>query len=423
MILQNLDEGGFSSIRVINCGHLHVASRALTGLPALQQVNVANISRLTLEEEAFSWSNIYEHHQHTGLLVNISNCHVPELPSYCFRGHLREVLLSSVNISQVRAYAFSSIDHADKLELNNVQVGDFDQQAFKKFSVDVFSIKDCVFDTLPTRTMVDVEVHKELKLENVSIDTIKHSALKIHGSKQFQFLKSTINHVEHEAFHVHTRGSVLIQDNMFFHLEKSAFVGITLEKRYLQEFQKQDLVFENNTLMDFESAPLIFNTTGFNPRLDLIVICQVCSCQNAEYWTSELVYFSSDPQLVTPAPHVSTVLYCQNPLSLTNIRDFQRRFCHVQDSSVLLTLAFISGAVVSVSILLMFIYCGFKERAKRYINVPNSPSPLKLNKNQMLVIPDGKTYRETELHVIVEHAEPIIASDYVRASHNSEVKA
>ncbi|XP_054274020.1 uncharacterized protein LOC128993924 [Macrosteles quadrilineatus] len=412
--LKDLDEESFSSISVTNCTHVHLASRTLSRLPALQQVTIADIDHLTLEEHAFSW--VTDNPSHTGLMVNLTNCFIPEVPSYSFKGSIRDIVLSSVNISRVSAYAFAAIEHAEKIEFERVSVADFESQSFKKFSVNFFTWSDSVFNVLPTRLMIDVEVNQEVKFDNVVIDTAKYLSLKIHGPRNFRLLKSLVRHVEHQALHIHTRGPVTIMDNVFTHVEKGGFVGFTVERRFLQEAGKQDFIFENNTLVDFESAPLIFNTTGFTPRLDWIVVDQQCSCQNADYWTSDLVYFSSDPRVSTAVPQVENVIYCHNLERATNVKDFRRLFCNIKDSNILLTLAFISGSVISLSVILMLAYLGFKEKAKRYMNVPNSPSPVKQsNKNHMLVIPDGKTYRETELHVIVEHVEPIVPTEYVRA--------
>jgi hypothetical protein len=410
--LNDLEDRSFSGISVTNCTRLHLASRTLSRLPALQQVTLSHIGHLSLEEHAFSWST--DNPTHTGLLVNLSDCFIPEIPSYAFRGSIRDVLLSSVNISRVRAYAFAAIEHAEKIEFDQVSIGEFESQAFKKFSVNILTWSNSVFNVLPTRTMVDVEVHQEVKFDSVVVDTVKHLSLKVHGPRHFRLMRSRVGHVEHQAFHIHTRGSVSITDNVFAHVEKGGFIGFTVEKRYLQEAGKQEFIFENNTLVNFESAPLIFNTTGLSPRLDWIVIDQPCSCQNADYWVSDLVYFSSDPRESTAVAQVDVVMYCHNDKATANIKDFRRLYCNFGDSNLVTTLAFISGSVLSLSLLLMLTYLAFKERAKRYVNVPNSPSPIKQpNNNHTLVIPDGKTYRETELHVIVEHAEPIIPAEYV----------
>uniref|UniRef100_A0A1B6K264 LRRCT domain-containing protein n=1 Tax=Homalodisca liturata TaxID=320908 RepID=A0A1B6K264_9HEMI len=418
IVLKGLEVGSFSSISVANCGHVHVVSQALSGLPALQQFSAANIPSLTLEEQAFSWRT--DNERHSGLLINITNSAIPEIPSYCFRGSLRHVNFVSVNVSHVRPFAFSSIDRADRIDFTGVHFADLEPQAFKKFSVDALSVTDSKFDVLPTRTMVDVEVHQEVKFDRVEVGTAKYSGLRIHGPRHFRMIRSRVDHADHHAFRVHTRGPVFLLDNVFTHLEKAAFAGFTVERRFLLEFGKQELIFENNTLVNFESAALLINTTGFSPRLDRIVINQHCSCPNADYWTSDLVYFSSNPQVLTPAPQVDTVLYCCSP-KVDNVKEFQRIHCNEKDARKLFFVVLLAlSAIVLLSSTGVVVYLGTGRKAKRYVNVPNSPSPVKQDKGgHILVIPDGKTYRETELHVIVEHAEPITPTEYIKTPPDS----
>uniref|UniRef100_A0A1B6MB45 Right handed beta helix domain-containing protein n=1 Tax=Graphocephala atropunctata TaxID=36148 RepID=A0A1B6MB45_9HEMI len=402
----------FSSVSVANCGHVHVTSRALSGLPALQQFSATNIASLTLEEQAFSWWA----DSASGLLINITDSSIPEFPSYCFHGSLRQVYLTSVNVSHVRPFAFSAIDRAERIDFTAVHFADLEPQAFKKFSVDFLIINHSRFHVFPTRTMMDIEVLQEVLLYNTTADRIETAAFKIHDPRSFRIVQCKIDHVEEGAFHVHTRGDVSIHENRFARVEEDAFVGFTVDRRYFEQAGKQDLIFENNTLTNFESGALTFNTSGFNPRLDWIMIDQRCSCPSISSWAADLVYFSSNTLYRTHVPQVDTVIYCSNP-GPTSIRDFQRLYCNVTKSNILVKVLVGVGVVITLVVIGLVVYCGVQRRAKRYINVPTSPSALRpagYGKPHMLVVPEGKTYRETELHVIVEHAEAIVPTEYVK---------
>ncbi|KAG8257773.1 uncharacterized protein LOC124369739 [Homalodisca vitripennis] len=404
----------FSSINVVNCVHVHVTSRALSDLPALQQFSATNIAKLTLEEQAFFWRTNNE--KHSGLLVNITNTVIPDIPSYSFQGSLRHICFTSVSVSHVRPFAFSSIDHAERIDFTRVHFADLEPQAFKKFSVEFLVIADTSVNLIPTRTMIDIDVHQEVLLRNVTVGEIEQSAFKIYDPRSFRISQSNVEFVQEKAFHVHTKGDVSIHDNRFGRLEEDAFVGFTVERKYFEEAGKQDLIFENNTLKNFESGSLTFNTSGFNPRLDWIMISQQCSCPSVSTWATDLVYFSSNPIYKIQVPQIDTVIYCLNPKPMS-IRDFLRSYCNVTKSSLLVKVLVGIGVVTCVVVIGLVVYCGFQRRAKRYINVPTSPSALRpadYSKPHMLVVPEGKTYRETELHVIVEHAEAIVPTEYVK---------
>ncbi|XP_054274019.1 uncharacterized protein LOC128993923 [Macrosteles quadrilineatus] len=399
-----------SSISIANCLHVHVQPNALSHLPSLQQVSVANVKQVTLEENAFSWTTSTPQQHHTGLVINITNCNINRVPSYSFKGFLRDILLKSLNISHINSYAFSSIDRAERIEFRNVNILEISTQSFKQISVEFLSLLDTTLNILPERTMTEVTVRQEVRLESLNISRLESSALKINSPRNFRLTNSRIGYVESNAFEVGTKGDVSIHENVFSHLESLALAGFHVEENYLEEAGKQDFVFENNTLIEFENECLKLNTSGFDPRLDWIMLKQKCSCDSAILWVNTLVVY---PNMRLP---IDKLLYCLNPTA-TRLSDFRRLYCNVARFSVFAVVVGVVVVVGIVSVILLVVYCGIRKRGKKYINVPTNNSALRApedNKRHMLVVPDGKTYRETELHVIFEHAEAIKTTNFVK---------
>lgn len=381
----------------------------------LQKMTVAEVVHLTLEERAFSWTN--EDPRHSGLVINISRCAIPEVPSYAFRGTLRDIIMSEVHIYRTSPFAFAAIDNADKLYFSAVRFASIDPQTFKKFSVSFLIFVDCIISMFPSNSM-NVVVRQEVRFQNVTIDRIETSALVIDKIKHFQIIHSNIDYISRHAFVVQTRGDVSFYGNKFSHIEGLAFAGFSVDSMYLGDAGRQDLVFINNTLTYVEEAALAFNITGFDPQLELIRLERPCSCASAESWNNDLIQYISTSNGVTEFTRAETILLCLDPTPII-LETFQKTKCEVSYLEVAVKCIFICGVFAALIILGTLVNYMAKKKGKRYFNVPtkilnlspNSPSPYKAN---VLVVPDGKTYRETELHVIVEHLEPIVTSEFVK---------
>lgn len=406
----------FSSITIKNCSRVHVSSRTFEELSGLRQITLTNIIKLSLEEHSFSWPYYDELHPHLGIMINITNVTIPEIPSYTFRGSIQTIILQDVKVTNIRAFAFATLDHMDKIEFINSEFSTIEPQSFKKFSMNSFIVTGSRFPYLPTRTMVDVEIHHEARFQNVKFELMQNSALRIHGPQYFRLINCYAGRIDTAAFHIHMRGAVSIHDNNFCSLGTGAFSGFTVERRYLQESGRQELSFENNTLSSFDPSPLIFNTSGFDPRIYKITINHPCSCPETTIWLSELIFYSPESNVRSTPPGVAGIIYCQHTAKMISIQNFQKLYCGSKVTSVYVIIVLVIGTMVTVSIVGIIIFFGYRKTAKRYINVPTSPSAKKLadpGKGHMMVVPEGRTYRETELHVIVEHAEPITPTEYV----------
>lgn len=432
-----------SNVAVMHCDKVKVTAMAFDGARSLWTVNIESVRRLEMADEAFGWSENggglgqgqQQHHHHQGLTVTITNVTVvPEVPSYAFRGRLRSVTFNQVRIDVIRPFAFSSLTGiTGRIEFRDTVFGQIEQQAFKKFTVNEFVLKGCRFEgATPSRMLTEITVHDELRLEEVKFTLIRSYAFRVHGPKVFRVQNSRAECVQSDAFEVKCHGPAFVEDNVFGRLERGAFAAVTVDAHKVAEANYQEFVFENNTVSEFEDDALVFDTTGFRPRMDWLIVGRACGC--SARWRTDLVAFSTHYPQHTERPGwmVEQTAWCATPDD-DGVGDFGRLVKAQQyDEAHCSTGGGASGglgrfhltavAVVSVAILTAaLIYWTWYKKRKRnqWTNVPSS-SPLKtrsilkgtgggrdggngIDKHRhQMVMPEGKTYRETELHVIVE---------------------
>ena len=411
-------------------------------------MDLFNIKELIIESDAFSWNETLALNFHLGLSVNIFNASIREIPSFSFKGHLTEITLSNVSVGSIQPFAFASLHHTEKLELLNCIVKEFKAQAFKKFAVNRLHITGGHFSgTVPSRTMLELEVRTDLSINKLTVDIIKSSALIIQGPKTFRLQDSVFQEVEGEAFYIKTRGKTLIQNNVFISLAKGAFLHINVNHFILSREGLQELRFENNTIQKFEDGCLIFNTTSYNPQIQHVVLNETCSCALLESWSSQLSLHSDPEQTrhkhdVDPS-NPANPFWCRREESKASyIRFYDFNGECVMSSGVYMFLIIIVSCSLAVVVVVLLIIFWCRRRRKnnksRWINVPTShtnysaKSSQKLSKGNnvdkgnkheqdsryTMVVPDGRTYRETELHVIVERTEPLLEPDYVDTTVN-----
>lgn len=429
IILQKNGQGRMpetiSTVTIQNCEYVHITENAFSDLTALTTINLQNIGNLDLDENSFNWQHtIDEYKIHPGIKINIMNTSMEEIPSYAFRGMIHTIYLKNCTVDDVQVFSFASLINTERIDIINTVINNIQAQAFKKFTLNSFTIYSSRLPILPTRTMVDIEVLSELRFEDVDFDVIRTSSIKAHGMQIFRLINNRIVRLEKDSFIVNSKGSIIFQNNLIEDVMTDSLREIKVDKRFLIEDGKQDLTFTNNSIVSFEDNPFSFNTTNFVPRIEQFNILRPCSCIDTKKWVSKnLLSFVStkdDGTVIKEViPDVSSLISCKNSNNnyknnndLITVKLYIKSVC--QDSNFKKYIMILVLVVSIILIALGIIFLVFKNRVKRYINVPTNNSDNKVpysnakgNKNPIMIVPEGKTYRETELHVIVEQAEPI----------------
>ncbi|XP_075230359.1 uncharacterized protein LOC142329564 [Lycorma delicatula] len=413
-----------SSITIKNCDNVHITENSLSTLTGLQTINLSNINNLDLDEHSFNWHHPTDEFKlHPGIKINILNTTIEEIPSYTFRGMIHTITIKNCTIEDVQVFSFASLINVERIDIIDTVINNIQPQAFKKFSLNSLIIYNSHLPILPTRSLVDVEVTNELRFENVQFDVIRSTAIKAFGMQIFRLLNNIINRLEKGAFNINTKGSVIFQNNVIIDVMSNSISEINVDTHYLMEEGKQDFTFINNSVLSFEDYPFTFNVTNFKPRIEQFKVLKQCTCNDIKIWITKnslLSYYVKNNDkndlsyIIQQIPEISSLINCKitsNNKEMTTIKHYQKTNC--QETNYKRYIIMISIIIIIILVTIGLIILIFRNKMKRYINVPTTNGDNKLsykggNKNPIMIVPEGKTYRETELHVIVEQAEPIV---------------
>lgn len=409
-----------SIIQLENCAVVEMERNALRHVRALVQIHISNVAELRLNEGSFSWeeSFIQEVYTYPGLHINLTASTIPTLPTYVFRGRIDSILFDHAQIQRIESYAFTNIVGTEKIEFKHCTFGRVDTQAFKKLFLDKLTFTGGAFtEAVPSKAVLDLEIRSEFKIDGAAFTKLHSSAFKIARTKTFYLKNCRVNDTYGEAFHIKTTGPVFVLNNDFAFLRTGAFNGLRVDDAVLARYEAQEFIFENNTIGHYELDALAFNTSSFEPHLDRVKVDLPCSCANTERMVSDLIAYSPDyPHSRTkPGAKAEEFLWCQNVkdhLRYKMVKEFrQKTNCLIISTGVPGYLVTLGLVVVPLAALVLLYFFWWRRRRHKWLGVPTE-SPMKTLKNgkhdSMIVMPEGKTYRETELHVIIEKAEPIV---------------
>lgn len=426
-----------SRIVIRDCPSVILMNSSLATMTGLRSVEFLNISNLTLFTRSFELSP-----KTTRAVISINTAHIGVLPSFVFRGDMESISFEEVHIDLVSAFAFANLAGTDTLRIQDCQIDTIEEQAFKKFDVNFLHIVGGKFgDQVPSRTMNDIEVFMTFRLDGVQMGIIRSSAFVIKKPKTVSIQNCVIDTVEGEAFDISTRGIVSIKNNRFGNLAAGSFLGIRADTddRLPPPTSLQDVSFVNNSLDNFEEGSVMFDRASFIPMIDNIFINRTCDCNLLATWKSNILNYSnvytrfytgnSLIQSTSLEPIEEGQFLCTDETinSIVNFRDFEIRTCTLGNSTMLFLLILVGLLLILIAGGVLIVWCCRRHRGhgqKRWISVPTSAPDVVSKKNGVIgrdgsttntpvdsritmVVPDGRLYRETEFHVIVEKAEPL----------------
>lgn len=403
---------GASNLTIINCDTIQIQSGAINKIGSLRTVNIHNVKRLELQEKSFQWAGdgmpplTGYNMDFPRLSIHISNTNIPDVSRYAFNGNIRKISMDNVYIGKIQHFAFSSLNGMEKLEFKNTVVNNIQVQGFKKFTTNSIMIENTTFNSdLVSRTFSDIEVRVLFRISQSHLKTIKPSAFILNKPLKVEVTDSHFNQLDGESFKINVLGEATFRDNSFGSLQSGAFIGITAERT-----PKLDFIFANNYINELQDRALEINTTGFDVKFYTINLNITCSCENIVKWTSML--YNSD----------TNVLHCLNDnknwnFEMINAQHYSAKHCG--STRTFKTFVYVTTALIISIVILVIVYFYLRSRYQRTHKKQwiNNASPLAQrknfnNKNNTLkcingklpmVVPDGRTYRETV--VVVESAD------------------
>lgn len=405
------------TIEVENCKGVFVFSQSIEKVRSLRQIRLANIGELILHEKSFSWKHniVRERRGRTdtgpGLVIRISDSNLTAIPNNAFEGHIDVIDIENTKVGNIKAFAFSSLEDMNSLKIKNCHIDNFEQHSFKKFVVDFFLLEGGTVGVMNSYTVRDIIVNKDMTFQSVRFNLIKTLAVTADGPSSLHIQRCIFDIIETEAFKINAKGPVFIDDNVIRDLRTGAFVGITLDTTFLAHNNKQDLVFENNTVTKFNSGGFVFNTTGLNPRIERLVLDVKCNCNDVKDWQTKLVKYQGHQNVL---PDVTQQTWCYDDKKAYTLSQYYDKKCKGNRTTFYIILGLsVTGAVLTVVCIGGFLF--YRKWKRMYKAVKTNRDEKNVNRlstysntsNHIIVLPQPKTYLETEIDGCDEEVQPL----------------
>ncbi|XP_068620253.1 uncharacterized protein [Battus philenor] len=369
-----------TAIIIDGCSKVLLLPDTIRGLIYLRKVEIRNVEHAVINERALVWSPFSrDSDMNPGIRIVIQNSTVNEIASHAVQGRINDIIISDSRINNLKPFSFSSLSGVKNIELNNNVFDTIEIQAFKQFATLNFVLRGGEIGFMPSRFLSDVEVDNLFRMEGVTIKHLSSLAFLVNSPKRVLIESNIIDSLEGDGFHIMTRGPITFRNNTVKFLRKGAFFGLSVDIDVMSTLGRQELLIDNNTVTNLNPSSLIFNRTSLTLRVDGLNLNVTCSCELADQWREVL---KEQGGIVTcwydlDSHYISLPTYVDSRCG-----SFKQNFWIYVVVGVLVV-----GIAATIAIFLIV----------RYENE-------KKNKLQ-IVLPDGKTYRETELHIVVERAE------------------
>ncbi|XP_045784563.1 uncharacterized protein LOC123880470 [Maniola jurtina] len=369
-----------TAIIIENCERVIFLTETSRKLTQLRSVQLRNISNVIISERALAWSPFpTDNEMNPGLRIEITNSTVYEISSHAIQGRVNDILISDSHILSLRPFAFSSLTGVKNIELTNNIFHNVEIQAFKKFTTSNFVLRGGIAKILPSRFLSDVEVTNFFRIEGVTIDQLSSLTFLVSLPKRVLIENNIIDTLNADSFRITSRGPVTFRNNTVTTVGKGAFLGFTVDKDTIASMGRQELLIDNNTMTTVSPTSLSYNQSTLTLRIDGLNLNERCTCEFAEVWREML---SSQGGIINCWYDLEGHFVSIPTFIDSRCGAFKQTFWIFVVVGIVLVLL-IAGIVI------FFIVKRENEKKKKL----------------QIVMPDGKTYRETEFHIVVERAE------------------
>lgn len=373
-------------LNISGCQRVRFGVEAIKTMRNIRNIDLKNINQLTLEEHSLKWEGYdqrgWDSYRETPTLkVHIESSNIEKMSSYTLQGKISEIVLKNVTVRHISAYAVNSLKQNHLIELTNVNFQFIDAQAFKKFPTDNFIITNCNFDVVPSYTLMDIQVNERFLIKNSKFKVIRSGGFFVNNPRVFEVTNTQIDTIEGDGFKVRTKNDAIFDNIHVKNAAFGAFLGISSSSD-LDKF----LVINNATFENAEPGSFKVNLTSFIPKFSAIKLQVKCQCTIV------------DSFLVDPNLHD---LNCfEGRVSMT-FKSYKQEFCTSKLAST--TIIIVVCVVVAILVFLIAFLVYFCK--KRYHSGRYGGKKDKVAQEEKVVMPEGKTYRETEIMYIVERAD------------------
>lgn len=368
-----------TGIIIDGCSRVIFLPDTIRNLIQLRVVELRNVPYVIINDRSLDWSPFNRDLENNpGLRITIHNSTVNEIASHAIRGRVDNILISNSRLINIRPFAFSSLTGVSNVELAHNDFINIDIQAFKKFTTTNFILRGGSIKSLPSRFLSDVEVTNRLQMEGVSVNYVSSLAFLVSMPQRVSIDSNVIGVLEGDAFNVSTTGPITFRNNTIKTVRRGAFFGFSALPKVTSTKGPQELLLDNNTMAEVTPASLLYNRNTLIFRVDGLNLNVSCSCDLEEEWRDMLregyninCWYSLEGYFISLPTYVDS-----------RCGTFKQTFWIFVVIGVLVL-------IVIVAVVIFFIVRRENEKKKKV----------------QIVMPDSKTYRETEFHIVVERAD------------------
>lgn len=382
-------------MKISNCQNVRFGSNAIKKMLSIRDIHLSNIRNLTLEDSSLTWDGYRDDRRNEdnlpSITVKIIGCNVRTISSNTFKGIYDQIHFEDVIIDEISQYAFSmsSTRTARSMTFVNATFGRIQPQAFKKFQLESIAFDRVVFQEIPSRAFSDLTVYNKFQMTNARINVIRSLAFLIYQPRVVEITRTEIDMIEGDGFKITTRGNVLFQDDVFNEVHYGSFKGLSVNIYELH--RKERVYFVNNKFLKLTNEFLNLNDSSFVPDISKINVTFVCDCKTIDLVFKDKTYYGE----------INCVYDGAN--NFINLKEYKEGGCSIIASNV--TVIVIVSVVLVLLVIISSILWFYYKKIYRSDRYGGDKKGEDRHKNISLIVPDGKTYKETELHVIVERAD------------------
>lgn len=392
------------SLRVSSCKRVTLTEGAILRPPFLRRVELQDLRDVAVHPHGLARPGDAAPEDDDrragggpGTTLSLRRCNVSRLDSAAVRGRVDEVELRDCHVGGVAPYAFASLEGTERLRLLNCTFRSVEAMAFRRFAVAHVLVRGGAFpDGLPGRAFTDIDARRSFRLEGVVMGRLDTWAFVVgDGVGDFAVVDCRVERVQTHAFNVSVTGAVRVEGNSFASLADQAFGAVVADWRSRVAGDAREILFQDNAVADFDRGALdVGDGAGVFLTVNRLRVGRPCHCGALAEWAALLGKFR-------PLPLAPEELLCGDGERFV---DFSDAHCGAASSDlwVVLGVAVPLGALLLAAPCVCLVLLRRRRRRKRG-KVSFRPGPA-----DGLVLPEAKTYRETELHVMLEKAEPLV---------------
>ncbi|CAG9855693.1 unnamed protein product [Phyllotreta striolata] len=374
------------------CRAVKIEANTIAGLRNLRLVSLSDIQQIRFDSDSINWygyrdsvSQVVEEERFDvtipSLKLLVRNSNVSEIASHAFAGRIGEIILDGVVVNKISPLAFVNLLQTEKISIRNSALLDVGVQAFKKFATEQFELVNVTADLVPSRAISNITVYQSVVIDNCDFNAIRSGGFTIYNPSRFRLTNSRVGNLNGEGFKIISRGIVSIRNNTFVNVDDGGFAGITLQKDVIT----YKLTFDSNRIRNMHPTSLSTSEPYF--QFTNIILDEACDCTAVDDKIRESSYYKE--------------IKCTYENELTPLDVFKTKMCSVVNQYyIVIIIASVVAILIAAILLGLYMYYRNVYKRQKY-----GDKKAGKNGNMSLIVPDGRTYRETELHVIVERAD------------------